>query len=79
MLQYPRAAASDEDDHLLVCDHLNDRLQVMTRDGKWHIVRTDVEIERPWDAVVDGDNVYVLCRNPLFGITRIHHYKITGL
>ena len=70
MLQYPRAAATDGDDNLLVCDWSNRRLQVMTRDGKWHIVRTDKDMELPWDTAVDGDNLYVL------GARYLYHFKI---
>ena len=76
MLEFPRAAATDEDDNLLVCDHNNNQLQVMTRDGEWHIVRTDKEIKEPWDAVVDGDNVYILCGYPRSTKT-IYRFKIT--
>ena len=60
----PRALATDEDDNLLVCDFGNGRLQVMTRDGEWHIVRTDKAIVYPSDVVINGDNVYVLCEFP---------------
>ena len=75
-LLFPRAAATDEDDNLLLCDGPNQRLQVMTLDGEWHTVRIDKKmIGRPRDAVVDVDNVYVLCA--LTDTTRaIYHYKI---
>ena len=43
-LLFPRAAATDEVDNLLVCTY-NHRLQVITRDGKWHIVNTDKKID----------------------------------
>ena len=75
-LRVPRAAATDPDDNLLVCDSYNNRLQVMTRDGKWHIVLTDKKIETPRDAVVDDDNVYILC-SAIGKAQTIYHFEIT--
>ena len=60
-LKNPFAASTDAQDNLLVCDIGNNRLQVMTRKGKWRLLQRDEENEGPWDAVVVDDKVFVVC------------------
>ena len=59
-LDYPRVAAVDSNDNLLVCDSNNNRLQMMTRDGKWQLLQCDEKIKKPIDAVVVGDRIFVV-------------------
>ena len=60
----PRAAVTDEQDQLLVCDEVNCRLQLMTRDGEWRLLHTDEEIGIPTDAALVNDKLFVVGCDP---------------
>ena len=62
-LHGPRAAATDAQDNLLVCDYFSQRLQVMSHRGDWRLLQSDEKIVRPRDAVMVDGKVFVVRGN----------------
>ena len=58
-LSFPHAAATDAHEYLLVCDNRNHRLQVMTHEGEWRLLKSDSEMKRPRVAIVVDRKVFV--------------------
>ena len=50
----------DSKENLIVCDFGNNRLQMMTRDGKWQPLQCDKEIYLPMDAVGVGYRIFAV-------------------
>ena len=61
--RWPRICASNASGALLIADHWNGRLQVLSATGKWIVVEIDPPVLWPWSTCIVNDTLYVTHEN----------------
>ena len=58
-LRWPRICDTDASGAVHVADHCNDRLQVLSTNGKWNVLQLVPPTKSPWSACVVNNTLYV--------------------